>query len=249
MLAERIKDALRGPMTAPALDALARTLWGAFGAGELTEAEAERLDLLLAERRRALADRASARPMAGLARPRAPRRPRSPDRAASIARRRRLAASGAVPAEHAAHFTQGQAAALSVIGFEAARGRALCDWPMDRIAALAGVCRTVVREALRLAAMLGLVHVRERRRRGARSLTNIVTVREGRWRRWLARRTPKARPAAEGGCGNARTTDTEELRERSAAGRTAPPRLIGPHEAGKKPDEPAQCASWRQPAM
>ena len=217
MLAERIEAALRGPMTAPALDALARTLWGAFGAGELIEAEAERLDLLLAERRRGLTDRTAARPMAGLARLRAPRRPRSPDRQASVERRRRLAASGAVPAEHAAHFTQGQAAALAVIGHEAACGRPLCDWPMDKIAALAGVCRTTVREALRLAANLGLVHVRERRRPGARSLTNVVTIRGKRWWRWLTRgaaRSQVSNPRG-GGCRNPNTTYTEELRRGS----------------------------------
>jgi hypothetical protein len=74
--------------------------------------------------------------------------------------------SGAVPAKLAAHFTTGECAVLSVIGWQIRRHGA-CSLPIDAIAALAGVCRTVVKRALRLARLHGLALVRERRIPGA----------------------------------------------------------------------------------
>ena len=144
-LAAHMEAALAGPMTEAALEEIARAIWGACGSGALTGEEAARLDGLARARRAAIASGGAGggRPAAALVRVPMVRRPRSPDRQASIERRRRVAASGAVPPELAARFTQGQVAVLSVVGREAARGRPVCDWPMDRIAALAGVCRTV----------------------------------------------------------------------------------------------------------
>ena len=224
-LTAQVEAALAGPMTLEALDAIARAIWGALGTGQLAEAEAARLDGLVRGRRARLgAGRAGGNShAAGLAKlPWAPR-PRSPDRQASIERRRRVAASGAVPPELAAQFTQGEVAVLSVVGREAARGRPVCDWPMDRIAALAGVSRTVARDALRLAERLGLLRVQERRHRAARSDTNVVTITAKGWWRWLKRMAGKvtsttpippsrADAAAEGGgCGNAKATCTKKL--------------------------------------
>jgi hypothetical protein len=73
-----------------------------------------------------------------------------------------LAASGAVPGRIAAGFTQGEAAVLSVIGREVQRG-GRCEMPLDKIAALAGVSRSTVQNALREARRVGLVTVTERR--------------------------------------------------------------------------------------
>ena len=188
-LTAQLEAALAGPVTLDALDAVAREIWGALGAGQLTEAEAARLDGLVRDRRARIGGGRAGGILhgVGLARPPRPPRPRSPDRQASIERRRRVAASGAVPPELAAQFTQGEVAVLSVVGREAARGRPICDWPMDRIAALAGVSRTVARGALRLAQTLGLLRVQERRRRAARSDTNVVTITAKGWWRWLKR--------------------------------------------------------------
>ena len=220
-LAEHIEAALAGPMTGDALDEIARAIWGARGAGELTDEEAARLDKAMRTRRAAISSGGAGGRPRGAALLRVPkvRRPRSPDRQASIERRRRIAASGAVPPELAAQFTQGQIAVLSVVGREAARGRPVCDWPMDKIAALAGVCRTVAREALRLAQVLGLVRVRERRRRAARSDTNVVAITAKGWWRWLKRGASKAvgTAHARGGCGNPKATYTEELERRDEA--------------------------------
>ena len=189
VLTAQVEAALAGPMTLETLDAIARAIWSALGAGHLTEAEAARLDGLVRARRTRIANGRAEGNSCGtaLARPPRTRRPSCPDRQASIERRRRVAASGAVPPELAARFTQGEVAVLSVVGREAARGRPVCDWPMDRIAALAGVSRTVARGALRLAQTLGLLRVQERRRRAARSDTNVVTITAKGWWRWLKR--------------------------------------------------------------
>ena len=75
------------------------------------------------------------------------RPPRSPDRRASIERRRRKAASGAMPPALAAKFTTGEAAVLAVIAREVQRsGR--CEFYLDKICALAGVCRSTAQNAL-----------------------------------------------------------------------------------------------------
>ena len=220
-LAAHFEAALAGPMTREALDAITRAIWGARGAGRIAEAEAARLDGLARARRTAISGGGAGGRChgPGPVRPPKVRRPRSPDRLASIERRRRVAASGAVPPELAARFTQGQVAVLSVVGREAARGRPVCDWPMDRIAALAGVCRTVAREALRLAQVLGLVRVQERRRRAARSDTNVVAITARGWWRWLKRAASKAVGTAHpgGGCANPKATYTEELERRDEA--------------------------------
>jgi hypothetical protein len=57
----------------------------------------------------------------------------------------------------------------------------------DAIAARAGTCRTVVKNALREARRLGLVTITERRRRGQRSLTNVIHIISREWRDWIAK--------------------------------------------------------------
>jgi hypothetical protein len=117
--------------------------------------------------------------------PSEPRRPpRSPDRAASIARRRSIAASGAVPSRIASNFTTGECAVLSVVAREVQR-RGRCELHIDAIAGMAGVARTTAQNALRQARSLGLIAVTERRRAGQRSDTNIIEVVSGEWSSWL----------------------------------------------------------------
>ena len=227
MLSEHIEAALGGPVTIPALEEIARTVWRALEAEVLSWEEAGRLDGLIRARRDRMGaghggpERGVGPVRASWALPgalRRPRRPRSPERQASVERRRRVASCGALPPDAAGWFTEGQRAALSVVGREAARGRPWCDWSLDRIAALAGVGRTTVRDALRLAERQGLVRVRERRRRGAKSDTNVVSITAKAWWRWL-KRGPKGLPAEgkggpAGGTGSERSdaTDTQELR-------------------------------------
>ncbi len=92
--------------------------------------------------------------------------------------------SGIVPARIAANFTQGENAALAVIARQCQR-TGVCVLPIDAIAALAGVSRTTVKNALRQARVLGLVLVKERRVPGLPSLTNVVRIVSKEWTAWL----------------------------------------------------------------
>ncbi len=169
VLSEHIEAALAGPLTGLALEEIGRVMWQAFAEEAFDWAEAERLDGLIRarqERMRAAGGARGAGSAGGLQRASAAlcgalaaaaRRPRSPDRVASVERRRRVASSGALPPGPAGWLTEGQRAVLTVVGREAARGVPTCKWPIAKIAALAGVERTTVQGALRLAGGLGLV--------------------------------------------------------------------------------------------
>ena len=113
-----------------------------------------------------------------------PKRQRSPDKQASIERRRRLARASPVPPELVDKFTQAEHAVITVIAGEIQRCGA-CVWPHAKTAAMAGTCRTVVKTALRKARDHALLFLKERRRRGQKSLTNIVGVLRQRWGAWL----------------------------------------------------------------
>jgi hypothetical protein len=90
----------------------------------------------------------------------------------------------AIASRFAAHFTQGEQAALAVVAREF-QARQVCVLPIDAVAALAGACRSTVKNALREARKLGLIEVRERRIPGRKSLTNVVRVIDARWLGWL----------------------------------------------------------------
>ena len=168
------------------LDDIARNIWIDHGRGLFDDERAETLSNAIEARRRTLAPSTREMPRKPATAHHGPprRRCRSPDRSRSIARRRQLAASGAVPGSITVHFTQGELAVLSVIAREVQRTGA-CDWPMDRIAAVAGVCRTTARNAIRQAQALGLITVEERRRNRWRSDTNVIGIVSAEWRQWL----------------------------------------------------------------
>jgi hypothetical protein len=113
------------------------------------------------------------------------RRSRSPERQRSLDRRRSLA-DWALPGPLKARFTTGEKAALLIIGVEAVQHGA-CVQYIEATAARAGVCRTTVQNAIREARRLGLIIVTERRRRGQRSLANVIRIVSREWRLWLTR--------------------------------------------------------------
>ena len=176
MLTDQIRAAA---MAAPRmkLPDVAAVLWRAYGAGQVSEAEAEELSALI-EARKAL-PAASAAPAV----PRKPvgSRPRSDP---SLERRRRWAASGRLPPQLAARFTPGETAVLAVVAAEVCRRRD-CRLAVGHIAALAGVSETLVRNALREARHLGLVTIEERAITGWRNDTNVVRIVSAEWRSWL----------------------------------------------------------------
>ncbi|MGA7676194.1 MAG: hypothetical protein WCA78_14255 [Rhizomicrobium sp.] len=94
--------------------------------------------------------------------------------------------SSALPPNLRAFYTEGQRAVLCIAAQEV-KERGECDLPIDKIAALAGVCRTTVQNALHEARRLGHVAITERPQRGRKNLTNIVTVTSPEWRTWLKR--------------------------------------------------------------
>jgi hypothetical protein len=186
MLADQFLEAAVAARNTYAVDETARLTWRAHAEGQLADAEAEAIGEALAARRRTFAAGASLpAPKAVYAALRPARsHPRSPDRRRSLERRRRQAMSGIVPARIAAGFTQGENAVLTVIGRQCQRGGA-CTLHIDAIAALAGVCRTVVKNALRAARAGGLLLVKERRIPGRKSLTNVITIVSREWSAWL----------------------------------------------------------------
>lgn len=156
------------------LPEVATLLWRAFGAGQVTEAEAEELSGLI-EARRSL--QTAAKPL----QKRVGSRPRSP---ASMERRRTWAARGMLPAWLAARFTLAEAAVLAVIATEVRR-HGVCSWTIGHIAAVAGVSETSCKRALREARALGLITIEERRLTAWRNDSNLVRIVSPEWIAWL----------------------------------------------------------------
>lgn len=114
------------------------------------------------------------------------RRQRSRDRAASRRRKRMMGGSGRMPHSIRHHYTEGERAVLSVVACEVKR-HGLCDLPVGKIAAIAGVCERTVQYALKAASSLELAHVMiERRPRpGKKNLTNVIRIVSREWLAWL----------------------------------------------------------------
>jgi len=184
VFAEQLSVAVAGAKTYSQFNQLSVALWKAHGAGLLDDNAAQAAAEAIQARKTVslgIHGQKQNKLSSGLAKP---IKPRSKDRQASIERRRKVALCGAVPSRLASAFTLSELAVLSVIAQETKR-HGSCQLHLDAIAALAGCCRTTVQNALRQASRLALINVRERRRCGLRSLTNIVTIVSAEWRSWL----------------------------------------------------------------
>ena len=214
MFSQTMVAAIDAARTLTQLDHLSTDIWRAWGAGQIGD-EAQLLAIQLEARRKAV--RGDIVPV-GIppGRPSIfpPRRPqRAPVRAVAIARRRHLAASGPMPPALAARFTVGELAVLRIVGDEV-RVDGLCGLCIDAIAARAGVCRRLARNAIRQAARLGLLTIQERRRKGQKNLPNIVRVISREWLQWLRRGArPMAKSPASGG----------SRRDKQIGGKNIPP--------------------------
>jgi hypothetical protein len=195
--ASAVYDAINNAHSSDDLDHLSRRMWKEYGEGAISEDDAAFLSSCI-DRRRPLGRTTApghARTVGTLAgricgrfTPR--QRPRSPDRKASRDRRRMLGGSSALPDNLRHHYTEGQRAVLCIVAGEIKR-HGICDMPIDKIAALAGVCRTTVQTAMHEARRLLHIKIIERPRPGRKSLSNIVEVISPEWKAWL-RRGPSA---------------------------------------------------------
>jgi hypothetical protein len=182
MLHDQFQQGVAAARTPAQLDQIVKLAWGAVAEGQLTDDAAQAVSEAVEARR--VAFRSPPPPRPAVATPAPRQAPRSPDKQASLERRRRQAASGALPPALAAQFTQAEAAALAVIAREVQR-QGKCCLMLDAIAAMAGCSRTSAQNALRQARRLGLLSVEERRRRGQKSDTNVICIVSPEWRAWL----------------------------------------------------------------
>src|SRR3954471_18778416 len=216
--------AIDGARTLTRLDHLSKAIWQALAAGAVGDDDAQCLAERLHARRSVL--RGDLKPVgipvgrASIFPPRRPQRP--PKRPVAIARRRHLAASGPMPPSLACRFTVGELAVLRIVGDEV-RQHGHCDRCVDELAARAGVCRSMVKNAIREAARLGLLTVEERRREGRRNLPNVIRIVSKEWITWLTRGGRSTRPTAESliGCKKLRPTDKGYKNQRARASEPA----------------------------
>lgn len=221
MTALDLLAAIGGAKSLAALDGFCRAVCSDWGAGRLSDEQAQSLAETIEARRREVRgkDTVATRIPQVAAQARSAARPshfpprrkarRSPNRAASIERRRTLAASGPMPPQLACRFTTGELAALRIVA-DAVRDRGACMLTLGEVAARAGVCITTARNALRQAAREGLVTIEERRRDKRPNLPNVVRVVSREWTSWIARgRRPKSSTpvSKKGGCKKTGGTD------------------------------------------
>jgi hypothetical protein len=188
MFNDKLAEAIGDARTLARLDQLSEALWKSWGAGGISDDDANAAAALLSARRTVV--RGDIVPVGippgrpSIFPPRRLQRP--PDRPAAAARRRQLAASGPMPPALAARFTTAELAVLRIVGDEV-REKGCCARSIAEIAARAGCGRTSVQNAIRQAARLGLLTVQERRRQGDVNLPNVVRIVSREWVTWLKR--------------------------------------------------------------
>lgn len=214
-IAVAIYDSVNSAHNPERLDELAKYMWQAVCAGQVTEKDAGELQACINLRRplsRATAPGHALKvgKLAGRIGSRfKPRQhPRSPDRAASRERRRVLGGSAVLPPQLRSCYTEGQRSVLAIIAGEA-KHHGVCDLPLGKIAALAGVCRTTVQTTLHEARRLFHIRITERPRPGQKHLTNVVEIISREWQTWIKRGPTAHRPAAIGSKIVSTTKNTE----------------------------------------
>src|SRR5829696_6009820 len=99
-------------------------------------------------------------------------------------RRRRWAASGAMPPALASRFTLAEHAVLAVVSAEH-RKHGDCRLTNKEVADVAGVSITTVKNALRAARGFSLISIEERRLTAFRNASNVVRIVSPEWCTWL----------------------------------------------------------------
>jgi len=212
--ATAIYDALDTAHGPGDLDHLARTMWKGYGEGAISEADATFLGTCIDRQRpRWGTPKPIGKVLGGLASKFKPRqRQRSPDRKASRERRRMLGGSAVLPPQLRCAYTEGQRAVLTIIAGEV-KHHGVCDLPIDKIAALAGVCRTTVQTTLHEARRLFHLKITERPRWGRKSLTNVVEIVSPEWCTWLKGGPTAHRPIGSNSVKMVSTTKNTERQD------------------------------------
>lgn len=227
------------------LEETGRRLWEAWGVSQISDDEGSYLQSLI-ERRRPLRHTAlSAKPAgrfaARLSSRFTPRqRQRSPNRKASRDRRRMLGGSSALPDNLRHHYTEGQRSVLCVVAGEVKRC-GVCDFPIDKIAALAGVCRTTVQTTLHEARRLGHIKITERPQPGRKNLSNLIEIISPEWRTWIRRGPSVARRIGSNSVKLVNPTKNTDLRKRVAEEEKRAE--LSPSTGPRPPDSLARRAS------
>jgi hypothetical protein len=190
---------------------LASMLWRSYGAGAINDDDAAFLQSYI-DRRRPIGSSATRNApglpigkFVGRAIERAygrfvPRRRRvltDEQKQAARDRRRTLGSSSVMPPDLRCQYTEGERAVLAIIAGEI-KHSGNCDLPIDKIAALAGVCRTTVQNTLHEARRLEHINVTERPRPGKKNLTNVVHIVSVEWLAWIKRGPTAHRPGRIG---------------------------------------------------
>jgi hypothetical protein len=97
-----------------------------------------------------------------------------------------LAATGHLPPRIRALFTEGERAVMMVIA-ACVKAAGACEWPLDKIAAIAGVCRSTAQTAVRKASSAGVLSSRLRPVAGRKNLPNVIRIAAADWLAWLKR--------------------------------------------------------------
>jgi hypothetical protein len=226
LLANSAAGALYGSInacqTSDQLDGVARLVWERRGTGAFGDEHAQYLAECI-ERRRQLSRRTSVGKFAVASKfndrisrflPR--QRPRSPNLKASRDRRRILGGSSAMPDSLRHYYTEGQRAVLCIVAGEIKR-TGVCDLPIDKIAALAGVCRTTVQTAMHEARRLKHIKITERPVHGRKNLPNLVEVISREWLTWIKRGPSASRFIGSNSVNLMSTTKNTNLRTEEAS--------------------------------
>lgn len=171
------------------LDSAAQSLWLAYGAGHISDAQAEALDRQIRHYRASPASvGVPIGALAGVAVGSA-KRARRVKAADARERQRTMAYGGWLPRHLAAAFTGGELAVLSVIAAEV-WDHGWCDLHVGTIAYRAGVSERTVRSARQHACELNLISCHQRGT-SVNRLGNVIRLVSAEWSAWLAKRPRK----------------------------------------------------------